>query len=161
MKRTTHQALSQQMFHTLEIPFSVQSPVFRMCLSSVGINRESLGLASPRHLMRLLGASAVSVTIFFTWGHLWTILHWVVSSMNYSKIDQSQLWCLNKGRLGKWNFPSLSFVHPPVHPSICLSIHPFECPHSVRHYAGCWDTGRKRQAWLLTTECSHSVRWDR
>ena len=55
------------MSHTLKILWSVQSSVFRMSLGSVGMTTESLVLAPPRHLMRLLGASDVPIS-FFSWG---------------------------------------------------------------------------------------------
>ena len=146
--------------HTLKILCSVQSPVFRMSLSSVGMMTESLVLASPRHLMRLLGASGVFIS-FFSWGvsgicFVGYSAPWVF----FSKIGQSQHHCSNKGKLGKsTSHPCHLSICLPIHPSISPSIHPpIQVPTQCR--ALCWVLRHrlKKLAWFLIAECPCSVR---
>lgn len=127
------------MSHTLKILWNVQSSVFRMSLGSGGMTTESLVLASPRHLMRLLGASGVSISFF----------SWDVSGISF--VGYSAPWVFflklaNHNTIvwtrGSWGnqLPTLVIypsVYPSIHPSISPPIHPpIQVPTQCR--ALCW-----------------------
>ena len=147
--------------HTLKILCSVQSPVFRMSLSSVGMMTESLVLASPKHLMRLLGASGVFIS-FFSWGvsgicFVGYSAPWVF----FLKLANHNTIVRTRGSWGNQRptlviYPS---VYPSIHPSISPSIHPpIQVPTQCR--ALCWVLRHrlKKLAWFLIAECPCSVR---